>query len=493
MKKILIVEDEAVIALDIQEMLVSLGFDVVATVNNGEDAIRKSVELSPDIVMMDIVLAGSIDGVEAAGRIRDLVDIPIVYLTSNAGHATIQRARATEPYGYVMKPADLQNLFSTIDTALHRYDLEQKLRLSEDRYRGIFAAIPDIVFVLSEDGLFSDLSVNSIQMLNASPETFVGKKVADVFPRETADIITEMIQNAKKTEVPQTREITVSVVGSLHIYEARLVKCGDKSYLAILRDISDRKYAERNLRVSELRYRSLVDTASVSIIIHSKGLILFVNNAAVKTFGARIPEDLVGRSIASFAHPEDRAAVIERIGSHPPVGSVIHQTDERYITLDGREIILRITGGMIDYNDMPSSLLFGIDVTGQAGIDKKLIKRHMHMSGILERTGFMVYDCEFPSGRLQVRGLVELITGYSLEEFESFNAKDLSALIHQEDSAKVPELIHRISDLNEFFQYRYRIKLKDGGYAFVEDTGFIAREKDGKEYRIIGAIRRVGF
>ena len=100
--QILIVEDEGIIAKDIQNTLEGLGYAVLAVASSGKEAIKKAAEALPDLVLMDIVLEGYMDGVEAAERIRDRLDIPVVYLTAYSDNKTLQRAKITVPYGYIL-------------------------------------------------------------------------------------------------------------------------------------------------------------------------------------------------------------------------------------------------------------------------------------------------------------------------------------------------------------------------------------------------------
>ena len=112
--QILVVEDEGIIAKDIQNILKSMGYAVPAIASSGEGAIKKAAETFPDLVLMDIVLGGHMDGVEAAEQIRDRFDIPVVYLTAYADNKTLQRAKITEPYGYILKPFSERELHTTI-------------------------------------------------------------------------------------------------------------------------------------------------------------------------------------------------------------------------------------------------------------------------------------------------------------------------------------------------------------------------------------------
>ena len=116
--KILVVEDEGIIALDIQNQLEEIGYVATAIAASGEEAVSKAAEFSPDLVLMDINLRGKMDGVEAASLIRTHLNIPIVYLTAQTDENTFLRARLTEPRSYLLKPFEPQDLSTAIKTTL---------------------------------------------------------------------------------------------------------------------------------------------------------------------------------------------------------------------------------------------------------------------------------------------------------------------------------------------------------------------------------------
>ena len=121
--KILVVEDERIVAKDIKASLESLGYAVPALAASGEEAIKKAAEVCLDLVLMDIQLEGDMDGVEAAEHIYNRWNIPIIYLTAHSDKSTLQRAKAVEPFGYILKPFEEQDLLTTLETAIHRYQL----------------------------------------------------------------------------------------------------------------------------------------------------------------------------------------------------------------------------------------------------------------------------------------------------------------------------------------------------------------------------------
>jgi len=115
---ILIVEDEAIIAKDLQVTLERLGYHVAGTTASGEVAIEMARRHLPDLVLMDIALKGQLDGIEAAAQIREVLGIPAIYLTAYADKATIERAKLTEPRGYLLKPFEEWELYAVVEAAL---------------------------------------------------------------------------------------------------------------------------------------------------------------------------------------------------------------------------------------------------------------------------------------------------------------------------------------------------------------------------------------
>lgn len=128
--KILVVEDETIVARDIQQSLTRLGYDVPATATSGEEAIRKTKEIHPDLVIMDIVLKGQMDGVETAHEITRRFDVPVIYLTAYADEKTLERVKTTSPAGYMLKPFHPNELRTTIELALHRTQIDRHLKES---------------------------------------------------------------------------------------------------------------------------------------------------------------------------------------------------------------------------------------------------------------------------------------------------------------------------------------------------------------------------
>ena len=151
-KQILIVEDERITAMDIKTSLERLGYIVSGTVASGKEAIKKAKENHPDIVLMDIVLEGEMDGIETASVIRTRFDIPVVYLTAYVDERTIERAKTTEPFGCVLKPFNDNDLNSTLEMAFYKHKMEKRLKESEAFNFSLFQYNPIETMVVDREG-----------------------------------------------------------------------------------------------------------------------------------------------------------------------------------------------------------------------------------------------------------------------------------------------------------------------------------------------------
>lgn len=150
--RVLVVEDMAVVAMDIASTLGQLGYEVVGTVATGEEAIQVAATARPDLVLMDINLAGQVDGIEAAHQIRDSFQIPVVFLTAYSDEDTLQRAKLSDPFGYVVKPINKRELQANIHLALYRSQIDRALRESEERYAAVVRQSGEGIFLADVDG-----------------------------------------------------------------------------------------------------------------------------------------------------------------------------------------------------------------------------------------------------------------------------------------------------------------------------------------------------
>ena len=179
--RLLIVEDEGIVALNIQRRLEGLGYNVVANVASGEQVIAVVEETRPELVLMDIKLEGKVDGIEAAAQIRDQFQIPVVYLTAYTNEETLNRAKLTEPYGYILKPFEARDLATTIEVALYKYQMEQQLREREEWLATTLKSIGDAVITTDSQGLITFMNPVAEALTCWSLEEVMGNDLTHVF------------------------------------------------------------------------------------------------------------------------------------------------------------------------------------------------------------------------------------------------------------------------------------------------------------------------
>ncbi len=167
-KTILIVEDEKIIALDLKRRLEKFGYLIPALVSTAQAAVEKAGELRPDIILMDIMLAGESDGIDAAMVIKSKYQIPVIFLTAYADEKTLERAKIAEPFGYILKPFKERELYTTIDIALYKDTIERKLKKQERLFSAILHSVGDSIIATDTE--------NRIQFMNPVAEELTGWK-----------------------------------------------------------------------------------------------------------------------------------------------------------------------------------------------------------------------------------------------------------------------------------------------------------------------------
>lgn len=233
-KQILIVEDEAVVAMDIRRTLLELGYDVTGTVASGQAAVQEIQRNPPDLVLMDIVLKGPMDGIEAAAKIHTELSIPIVYLTAHIEDMTLERAITAEPFGYLSKPFKDRELKAAIEIALSLTKSQKELKASKAGFHNIVGRSNDGVIVVDENKTIKFLNPMAEVMLGLKSEQNIGKAFAlPVAAGETADV-----------EI--TRSNGEKGFGEMHTVETEWQN--SPAYLVSVTDITERRKVENEAK-----------------------------------------------------------------------------------------------------------------------------------------------------------------------------------------------------------------------------------------------------
>ena len=217
--RILVVEDDRVVARDVRHQLTRIGHAVVGVTPSGEDAVRLALESHPDLVLMDIRLEGALDGVDAAQQIRNRCQVPVVFLTAYADDETLQRARVTEPFGYLLKPFEDSQLRTVIEMALYKHTAERKLRESERRYAVTLASIGDGVIATDDQARVTFLNPAAEALTGWPQREATGRPLTEVF-----HIINE--ETRQPVEDPAAKVLRLGIVVGLANHTVLLARDG---------------------------------------------------------------------------------------------------------------------------------------------------------------------------------------------------------------------------------------------------------------------------
>ena len=196
--KILIVEDEIIIAMEIADRLGSMGYEVLRIVANGSDAISVALQENPTLILMDIMIQGDMDGIETATKIRSISDIPVIYLTANADEATLQRAKVSDAFGYLIKPFEERELGTTIEMALYKHKMEAKLRANEEQFRSLFENSTIGIYRMDLEGKILLGNHEILKILGCNSLKELGNKKAYDFIVGGYEALKKMLEEVQK-------------------------------------------------------------------------------------------------------------------------------------------------------------------------------------------------------------------------------------------------------------------------------------------------------
>ncbi|MCP4576693.1 MAG: response regulator [Deltaproteobacteria bacterium] len=363
MARILIVDDEWTMRFALHEMLSAAGYSVAGEAETGRQAVEMAGELQPDLILMDIVMPGDMDGISAAEEIKADSKIPIVFISGYGDPEYIDRAKRLEPFGYVMKPFDETEVKAFVEIAIYKNNIEKKLeqanrerqRLRKD-WEGIFQAIGHPALILDPSGRVIHANAAAVKDMGISVDRIIGRKCYDVFHQSTQRVKGCPFEKSNATGCLETVEIEIEALNGIFLvsctpvfdHEGQLEKV-----IHIATDITDRKRAEEEkerleAKLQQARKMEAIGTLTagiahdynnlLTIIMGNIGLVKddvkpgsriskFLNRAEIAVLRTR---DLTHRLMAL----SDGGAPIHELGS---IGNLLGETLEEMSPHEGIE------------------------------------------------------------------------------------------------------------------------------------------------------------
>jgi PAS domain S-box-containing protein len=440
--RILIVEDDAILALRIRKLVESMGYEAAGLAATGEDAIRLAETVRPDVALMDVRLRGEMSGIEAAARIHSRVETPVIYLTAFSDELLIEQATKTEPYAYLTKPVRDRELHASIEMALYKSRTDRTL----SHLHRVLRSVRDVNQLITRERDPQALLEQACQILvrtsgyaavwivRADPDGTVttraqagttvelvpvGEETGAADPagldptagwREQRSVVVAARAggSAQKDRAPGSAALVPMLFagetyGGLCVYASPRGSFDDEEMSLLLelagdlafalhgleeaerrhraelalraseeRFIADLKRAEAALAASNENWRRLVEYQPIGNVVHRDGRILYANQACLQMAGAAGPEDLIGREVLAFVHPDSRALAAERLASLPERGAAGEMTSLMLVRVGGEPIDVEMTSLPITYLGEPAIQTVFFDVTERRRAEEQL-------------------------------------------------------------------------------------------------------------------------
>jgi len=314
-KKIFIVEDESIVSLEIQSRVKHLGYSVSGTAAYGDEAIRKVIDLKPDLILMDIRIKGELDGIETAAEIKKIYEVPIIFLTAYADPVTIQRAKITDPFGYIIKPFEERELHISIEIALYK-DHTQKLIREKDKWlTTILRSVGDAVIATDTFGKIKFINNVAERLTGFTKEEAINKELSSIF-KIRSEATKEYAQNAVQ-KVMQTGEVVglanhtelVSRNGIVYPIadSGSPIRDENGNITGVVVVFQDLSYYKKTEELISIQTTALNSAYNGIVITDAAGKIIYVNDSMFRITGyAR--EDLMHKNVNIFKsnlHPEE--------------------------------------------------------------------------------------------------------------------------------------------------------------------------------------------
>ena len=331
--RMVIVEDEVIVAADVASKVRKFGYQVVATVSTGEEAIALAREECPDFFLMDILLGGVMSGVETAQRLQTFCDVPVVFLTAHSDEETLKRAVSIGPYGYILKPFDERDLMTQLDIARHRHQADKALRERELQLQLISDTAPVLIIHCDREGHYKFVNKPFANRLGLRPEDCMGKPIKEVIGEEGYTILHPYIQRVLSGErVEFEVDVPYDRIGMRHMscsYAPEVGRDGAiQGFVGAITDVTERKQAEQTARLKTLELqrnqeRLLEEGERLTLSMQVAGLGAWETNLTTgrTMWDERLPillgvppdEAVTAASHwPDFIHVDDRARILEQ-------------------------------------------------------------------------------------------------------------------------------------------------------------------------------------
>ena len=449
MTTILVVEDEAIVAMDIAQRLKRAGYDVPAVAATGEVALRTLEELHPDLVLMDILLKGEKNGIETAREIKDQFEIPVIFLTGQADESTQEQIKNTGAYGFILKPIDTASLLPNVELALARHAFEVQLKESENRFRAATAAAADPIFSMDMQGTVTYWNKAAEKTFGWTADDITGQSVTAILPEAAKAGFFKMLStlSTRETYVPPSSTLWRRKDGTEFPAEPSFASWKTKEgtfATAIVRDISEQKAIIESVQAGIV----LIDPITHTIVD--------VNTTGAHLFGSS-KDAIIGSVCHRFICPAE-------VGRCPitDLGQTVDNAERVLLTADGKSRPILKSVSRITLRGHAYLLESFVDISDRKQMERALLESEAYYRAIFESTATGMAILEEDMTVAIGNSKLEQLTGFSKNEVEGL--KPWTEFVAPEDLERI-KTYHRARRRDAARapkEYEFRLITKDG-------------------------------
>ncbi len=470
---ILIVEDNNIVMLELKDRLFEMGYNVVDTASSGDEAIEKAGLHRPDLIMMDIRIKGEMDGIDAAAEIKKKFGTPVIYLTAHTDEDTIERAKHTEPYGYIIKPFEEREIRTTIEMALYKYSMEQRLKESEHWLSSTLKSIGDALIATDPAGTVKLINHVGEEITGWNLQDAVGRNINEVFIVKNKDdgIMLENpvdISLRQNDIIGETDKIIVAKDGrEIPIdYSSAPINYGDEiiaGVVLVFRDVTEKLKAREIIEQQQIFLRTVIDTDPNYISVKDPdGKFELANKAVAEAMGTT-PNEMVGKYDREFFSENEIQNFRETEGQAIDALQEIFIPEEKLIDSKGKVHLLQTFKRAIYGRKGNDKLVLsvGSDITDLKNAEKALRENEERINTLLKaipdtvlrfnRQGFLL-DYHAPECRS-----VLLIP-------ENPIGKNISEVLGKEFAGKIIKLAEKSFETGQIQVFEFHAEIKNAYY-----------------------------
>jgi PAS domain S-box-containing protein len=483
--KILVVEDERIVAEDIRTSLKKLGYEVAAVVSTGKEALKIIGRLQPDLILMDVVLRMEMNGIQTAEKIRMQHDVPIIYLTAYADDETLEKAKKTEPYGYILKPFEDRELQTAIEMALYKHHAERRIKENEAWLSTTLSSIADGVIATNEQ--------TKILFMNPAAETITGWKFEEVIGKPFG-VVFNVTGGQNRRAVNPVKQVLASKDVVDLSSQARMAHRNGKiidvdisaspirnergrifGVVMVFQDVTQQKMFEVALKTSEREKRLILSSVSEMVIYLNLDLKVIWANEAAGRFVNQNLDSLKGRFCYEIWHQRRHPCRICPVSEALRRGEAFEM--ELYV---GDDKVWYSRGYPVRNEDgaITGSVEVVRDITEQKRAEEQLEKERNFINTLLQTSPafYVAIDAEGKTMLMNQTMLASL--GYQHEEVIGKNYLD--HFVHSMDRKEQARIFRKpVREKAPTFNEN-RVLTKDGHEIIVEWHGQFVFDKRGR-------------